>query len=202
MITTEEETVFTFAELSEDAKEHARDWMRDCEMRDFDPCMEPYETAARIIGIEDIDIAYSGFYSQGDGASFKGTFSFVPGCCTAIRKEFGRDSELHRIADELSALNCRLRLAHGITLKGTITRNDARYCHDYTMQAEIHDENGDSPECLTVQDDDEFTDLMRRFARWIYKGLEEDYEYRLSDAAIDESIEANEYHFTEEGEIV
>jgi hypothetical protein len=46
----------------------------------------------------------------------------------------------------------------------------------------------------------EFRDLMRDFADWIYKGLEAEYDYRMSDEAVDEAMEVNEYEFTEEGE--
>ena len=46
-------------------------------------------------------------------------------------------------------------------------------------------------------------DLMRDFARWIYKGLEEEYDYRLSDENIDERIGHGEYQFdAETGKVV
>jgi len=35
--------------------------------------------------------------------------------------------------------------------------------------------------------------------RWIYRQLEAEYTYRMSDEAIDEDIEANDYLFTVEG---
>ena len=37
--------------------------------------------------------------------------------------------------------------------------------------------------------------LMQDFAQWIYDGLQEEYDYRLSDEAIEEAIRANEYQF-------
>jgi predicted DNA-binding protein len=36
---------------------------------------------------------------------------------------------------------------------------------------------------------------MRDFADWIYKGLEAEYDYRLSDENIDERIGDGEYQF-------
>ena len=42
---------------------------------------------------------------------------------------------------------------------------------------------------------------MRDFAQWIYDGLEAEYEYRQSDEVIDEAMIANEYEFTEDGEL-
>ena len=38
-------------------------------------------------------------------------------------------------------------------------------------------------------------DLMRDFAEWIYRSLEQEYEYRLSDEAIEDTIRANDYQF-------
>ena len=37
--------------------------------------------------------------------------------------------------------------------------------------------------------------------RMIYRDLEADYEWQMSDEAIVETIEANEYDFNEEGEM-
>ena len=36
-------------------------------------------------------------------------------------------------------------------------------------------------------------------ARWLYRQLEAEYDYLTSDEAIDDSIIANEYTFTENG---
>ena len=43
---------------------------------------------------------------------------------------------------------------------------------------------------------------MRDFADWIYKGIEEDYDYQTSDEAINESLSNGEYEFDEEGEML
>jgi hypothetical protein len=46
---------------------------------------------------------------------------------------------------------------------------------------------------------DDILDEMRDFARWIYRRLRDEYEYTLSDEAIDAEIEVNEREFTEDG---
>ena len=212
-----ETTVYTFAELSKSAKEKAREWMRNSEAEDFQPEMEQFETAAKILGItfatntrkrsngktwEELDIAYSGFSSQGDGASFTGSYQFAPGCSEAIRKEFGTDTKLATIADELSALWVRLILKYGTparTFEAKITRHSSQYSHANTMDASIYDSEGEE---LDTETWEEFRDLMCDFANWIYRSLEADYNYRLSDEAIDKTIEANEYEFDEDGERV
>jgi hypothetical protein len=203
--------VFEFSELSDAAKEKAREWYRT--EFEFDAEFEPFETAAKILGIDLTEersgkrsgtwyrvntIRYSGFWSQGDGASFTGTYAFNPGCSQAIREEFSTDSTLHEIADNLTALHVRLRLKDGGKLAGKITQKDHRYSHSHTMDATAYDANDEE---MDVAVSDEFRDLMRNFADWIYKGLEEQYYSDTSDEAIDGTIEANGYEFTEEGEI-
>jgi hypothetical protein len=37
--------------------------------------------------------------------------------------------------------------------------------------------------------------------RWIYRQLEREYEWLMSDEQVDESIRINEYEFTEEGKL-
>ncbi len=206
---TVEVQVYKFSELSDSAKVTARDKYREHD--EFEPEYEPYETAAAILGIDLTEersgkrsgtwypattIQYSGFWSQGDGASFTGTYKFLPGCCEKIRQEFGKDETLWTIADSLSALHCRLRLDSGGWLEGKITQNDNHYVHSGTMGAVCFDKDSEEMDERTC---DEFRDLMREFADWIYKGLEAEYDYRMSDEAADEAMESNDYEFDEEG---
>ncbi len=208
---TLEEQTYKFSELSDSAKEKEREWWREQEAGDFDPCYEPYETAAAILGISLTEqrtyrngkrytantIHYSGFWSQGDGASFIGSYKFLPGCCEKIREEFGTDETLHSIADRLSAMHCRLRLIDGGWLEGKITQHSSRYSHSGTMDAVCFDKDSEELDAETC---DEFRDLMREFADWIYEGLKEDYDSCMSDEAADEALEANDYEFEEDGE--
>ena len=75
--------IYTFDELSEDAKERARDWYRESD--EFNPEFEQFETAAKILGIEfdtrpitlmsgktlyESHIMYSGFFFAGGRRKF------------------------------------------------------------------------------------------------------------------------------------
>ena len=60
------------------------------------------------------------------------------------------------------------------------------------------EENRD--ESLDDETEEAFKEVSQDLMRWIYKALKADYEYRMSDEAIEEDIRANEYEFTEEGE--
>jgi hypothetical protein len=202
--------VYQFDELSNSAKEHARNWWRDSEDKDFDTTFmyETFETAAKLLGIEfdkqpiklmggstryEPKIWWSGFSSQGDGASFEGSYSYAKNCSKAIRSEFPTDAKLHAIADGLISI----QKANGYKLSAKITQSDRHYCHKYTMRVDAY-KGDDEAEVMTNKT---ILDLMRDFAEWMYRSLEEEYEYRMDDENVDESIRINEYEFTENGEI-
>lgn len=219
---TIEVKLYQFEELSDAAKEKAREWWKELESQDFGghgDLFEFAETAAGLLGIEfgtkavplhgggtrqEPDIYWSGFSSQGDGASFVGSYSYKKGCAKAVRAEFGTDNELWRIADGLTALQKQ----HGYKLECKITQ-DGRYSHSHTMNVDIT-----APESVANVEDCHYEgsrlviheplntllDLIRNFADWIYKGLEEEYDYRMSDERVDDTLIANEYEFTEKGE--
>jgi hypothetical protein len=53
---------------------------------------------------------------------------------------------------------------------------------------------GESEDAKTVRE------LLRDLMRWIYRTLEAEHDYQLSDENAAETIEANEYEFTASGE--
>ena len=138
-------------------------------------------------------IYYSGFGSQGDGAYFEGSYSYATGAPKAIKAHAPNDTELLRIAESLQ----QVQKANFYQINASISHS-GRYSHSGTMRVSVE---RDSPnyQNLTVDAEDDITQLMRDFADWIYKQLETDYYYRMSNEAIDEAIEANEYSFDEHG---
>ena len=118
-------TVYTFDELSDRAKEKARDWYRERRALDYgwwECTYEDVDNIFKIIGItsddyvkcmdgtmrrKGPDIRFSGFSSQGDGACFEGSYNYKKGALKAIRAYAPKDEELHRIVRELQELeNC------------------------------------------------------------------------------------------------
>lgn len=182
--------VYRFDELSDSAKEKARDWWRDCENQEFgqDIELEFAETAASLLGIEfntrtvklmgggtrqESVIYWSGFSSQGDGASFKAQYRFAENSPAKIREEFGRDETLWQIADDLAELqaeneNC---LTAKIDQRG-------KYVHSRTMYVDWaeREDGADVP----AGAEEELERIMRAFANWIYDGLRQEYDYRMS----------------------
>ena len=72
--------VYNYGELSGKAKEKAIEWAQECLREDnfsYDDVKSEWAEKLESFGFTDIDIAYSGFWSQGDGASFTGKCEVV-----------------------------------------------------------------------------------------------------------------------------
>ena len=204
---TIEKTVFTFAELSDDAKERARDWWRECVTQDFHYCsgwvIEDAEQVAAILGIE-FDtrpvklmngdtrrksiVYWSGFARRGDGACFEGRYSYAKGCAKAIRAHAPTDTRLHAIADSL--LEAQKRAFYKLEASAT---HRGPYCHSGCMEVNVS--HADSSWRDVGPAGETIERAMRDFADWIYRQLEAAYDDAMSDESIDELIEANEYEF-------
>ena len=188
----------------------ARCWYRLQGLHDewYDFVYEDFQAICRILGVElgtsavklmgggtrDVpQVYFRGFSSQGDGASFAGSYRHARGAARAIRAHAPRDEELHRIANELQAAQRKnfYQLTAGISQRGN-------YCHEYSMAIEVE---RDSPNWQPVTDgaEDAVIEALRDLARWLYRQLRSEYEHLTSDDAIDEIIAANEYTFTAEG---
>lgn len=200
MSRTVEKTVFAFAELSDSAKERARDWWRSCENQDFDTdfIFDDAQTIGGILGIAiathavklmgggtryDPTIFYSGFSSQGDGACFEGSYAYAKGAAKSIREHAPMDTVLHGIADRLQAI----QRIYFYRIEATM-KHRGHYSHSGCMDVDV-----------SLADD--VRQCMRDFADWIYRQLESEYVYRMSDEQVDESIECNEYEFDADGRI-
>jgi hypothetical protein len=194
---TETINVFPFDELSDEAKEKAREKFREWEGETFSDMVdyEDFISIGKMLGIEinAKDIAWRGFWSQGDGASFTGSFAYAKGMRKAIRAYAPSDSELHELADNLADLQRR----NFYRLNGRIDRMSSHYVHENTMTVDAY--NGER--YADSDTESETKDIMRRLAQWFYRSLESEYEWRLADEQIDETIRANEYEFTEDGRI-
>ena len=199
-------TVYSFDELSDDAKEKAREWYRNGAL-DYEWWDAVYDDAKhnlKLIGFKVEKIYFSGFSSQGDGACFTGRWD--AGLCDAKalasevpadRGEFNR--ELNRIAKALQEIasvapSATARIAH----RGHYYHS---LCTEIDFYAEIDDGDDDeaSEEIDTDKLEEDFKEEARSAMDWIYRNLEREYEWLLSDEQVDESIKANEYTFDEDG---
>ena len=193
---TIETTAYHFDELSDDAKEKARDWYRQfvfSESQDWEHVYEDAKECGRLIGIEVDKIYFSGFCSQGDGASFEGSYKYQNGAAKSIRQHAPQDTELHRIADQLQEVQKR----HFYRLMA-YCQHQGHYQHSGCMSVDVEDSEDQYEDIGDAED--EITDLLRSFADWIYSQLEKEYDYQMSDESVDENIRCNGYEFTEAGE--
>jgi len=205
---TKEYTIYKFEELSDRAKEKARDWWRSCENDDFqtDFIFEDAERVGALFGIE-IDrrtyktygggtgsaptIYYSGFSSQGDGACFEGDYAYKKGGLKALLQEIGGESkgdkELIRIASALQDI--QKKNFYRLTAR---MRHSGHYQHSGCMSVDV---DGMSYDGWNIDTEADIRQLMRDFADWIYRQLEEEYYWRMEDEQVDEAITCNEYTF-------
>lgn len=206
-----ETTVYRLDELGGTAKDSARAWYRECgfECDWYDTVYEDFERICVILGVtfksrtmrlhgggtrQKPCIWFSGFSSQGDGACWEGYYSYAKNAPAAIRDYAPKDDLLHRIADTLHAV----QRCNFYQLRAETTHR-GHYYHEYCMSVAV---TRDSPtwQDMTEEAEDTVIEVLRDLARWLYRQLEQKYEYLSSDGIIDEAITANDYTFTSVGQ--
>lgn len=205
-----ETTVYRLDELSDEAKDTARAWYRQVGLDHdwFEFVCDDFERICGILGVnlktvpvrlfgggtrQKPCIWFSGFWSQGDGACFEGSYGHAIGALRAIRDHAPKDDELHRIADVLQAVQRR----NVYQLYATVTHRD-RYYHEYSMAISVE---RDSPtwQDMTADAEETVIEALRDLARWLYRQLEREFDDLASDESVDDAITANAYTFTAAG---
>lgn len=197
-------TVYLFSELSEKAQQRAIDNARNVEAEcwgDFgaDFTLEDAISVLRLLGftVKDDAISYSGFSSQGDGASFVGSWYPEDVKADQAHEHAPKDETILSACGYLGALAARLIEAGGDDRGVLIARHyGAHYSHEHSVRFDFGE---DFPE----DDYETFTKQARDLMRWIYGNLEAEYYYQTSDDTIRERlIEDEDQHvYRENGEI-
>jgi hypothetical protein len=178
-----------------------------------DCTLDDWKEKLEALGYDDPEIQYSGFWSQGDGASF--TSKQVPLPSTDPKVIEAWDQLVG--AAELIGTPITEDIAD--LAYGSVMRHGHQYCHENTVAVdwEWNDPpfyNYNAPDGLRP-----FTEMLRAavdayfenldevvtdLCKQIYSDLEEEYEYQTSDESVTAAIEANEIEFEvdEEGELV
>jgi hypothetical protein len=176
---TMQKTVYKYSELSDSAKEKALQcFCNGLHPEEYDFVTDDFKEILELIGFTDIDTQFSGFWSQGDGASFSACYSYNKGSAAKVKDFAPRDSVLHDIAQSIAAIQRR-------AFYGLVERIEkrGRYCHEYSMTCENSD----------------LLEQFQRLARWHYSALKKGYEYATSAESFAESASANDWHFDSEG---
>lgn len=164
-------TVYTFDELSDDAKDRARDWYREG-APDYDWWEDVYYDA------EQIGLRITGFdldrnrYAKGE------MIEDAAECADRIIANHGAQCDTYTLAEEY--------LQH---------RDEIIASAEHDEDGELVDEY--ELDCQLDNLDAEFLhDLLEAYS-W---HLQEEYEWLLSDKSVDENILINKYTFTADGE--
>jgi len=193
-----ETKVYQFDELSDEAKEKARDWWRDggLDYQWWDGVYEHYKERIRESGFEVTEMYFSGFWSQGDGAMFE-----YDGLEDNLKEEFISNLNISPMRKDW--------LRNNIYISGS-GKQSGHYNHENSCAHKIRWEvdNGDLHwstafykwlEAFAEDFEDFVIEKYKDIARDLYRALEEEYEYKMSNEHVDEIIRINKYEFTEEG---
>lgn len=183
--------VFDYSELSEKAKQHARNLYFEGDF--FHPnTQNEAKTIAALFGLDIEKVFYSGFHSQGDGACFVGRYAYKKGGLQAVREYAPNDKNLHAIVHGLQKAQAR-----NFYKLESETKHRGHYYHAYCMAVETNHASDIYRDIGSAEND--VRDLMRDFANWIYSQLKSEYDYATSEESLSETMAANEWQFNENG---
>lgn len=196
--------LYEFNELSEASKEKARQWWRECSEGDSywsELVTGEAKEEGKKMGLDIDDIYFSGFYHQGSGACYEGTWHACDVKAGETAKDWGdspETKEIRRIA------SCFEELAAKYPNASFSVKHSGHYYHEFSTSfnvslGEDEDNSSISQEEWSRAEGD-LIETARDYMRWIYKQLEKEYEYQNSDEVIDELLVSNGYTFTENGE--
>jgi hypothetical protein len=177
MPTVIETTVYPFNELSDAAKDKARDWFRTTHLDSdwWDRVVDDLKSVGKILGFN-LKHVFFDVYER--WASIEGYWMPEVGAAKKVKKDYPHWAELHAVAKEVG------RLTGQFALKGEkYTSHDLRAGRRGGVKCE----------------NEEVKELAENFAALCLTHITAEWEYLNSDAAVDENIVANEYTFTAEG---
>jgi hypothetical protein len=188
--------IYHFAELSAVGKEQAITDFRHSQ-QEFGQYLYDYgETCKEQIieaGFEGAEVSYSLSYCQGDGLSFKADSYSKLGDLISKHLPKGKEQTACTIENNLE-----------FTLKG----NKGRYSYAAKDQLDLYldyySSSNDVPnvEGFVANIREDLEDIYMDLCEKLEKEGYEEIEYQDSEKTIKETIEANEYEFTEDGKLI
>jgi hypothetical protein len=214
-----ETEVFTYAELQErgnaKAIDKAAEWLReaitDGDWHDY--ILEFWQSALSQIGFDDPKISFTGFWSQGDGASFTAHID-VAKLAAFMSEAIGPSQTVSAesgdfrpyIVYECGGVPIDPRYAKLVKLAGYIgaqvRRTSHRHSHENTCTTYIDlSGSADKPrvEKLLTSFREDVETLRRDLSRVIYRSLKQAYDDQTSEESISDFAEVTDYTFTADG---
>ena len=174
------------AKVIEDYREHSIDW-------DWQQDTLDYFVGEKYPHIKDMNVSFSGFWSQGDGASFTGWLPYE-----WVKENILSEAQKILIRD----IDCDF-----------VRSRASRYVHQHSVSSDLEityalhiEENEILCEEIGTGLYNEIEGAIEEYrlevCNDIYSQLQKEYEYRQSEENVSEWAECNEMLFEENGEIV
>lgn len=216
------QTTYTYNELSDKAKQRVLEKWAESSHFDLDHIIDDHKSYGSERGFDIEDVRWSGFYSQGDGASWQGQIR-IDRFLDHYLKEDTHDHHRYIVLRELM----RDGWCEG---RANVHYSGAWYANSAHMNVEYNDGADpliatpyatiESPDSVLqgagvrelaegINLDTLLNDLTvwmqteaREYADEIFHALRKEYEYLTSEEHMAEMAEANDYRFDDDGNFV
>lgn len=211
--------IFSYDELSEEAKEKARNRWREhaLDYEWWDYVYEYAATSGDYLGLDirqrtvktmgggtrkDVSIYFSGFAHQGQGAAFDGEWHAHKVDLKGLKKHAPKDKDLHTIGKTLAAIAKKYPDAYAAcsAYRNVNQRVEAELWVDHSDETHSTAE-WEAIEAREREVCEQIEEAITGFSHWIFRTLEQEHDYRLSDEAIEEDLQAQGEIFTEDGAV-
>ena len=199
MNTTENE-IYTFDKLDKFAQNHAiessrLDVLNICFDDYASEILHKHEIYLRSVGFRDIEISYTGCYSQGDGASFVGLI---------------KPSKAMKLLNIIAPKTCFYDISDDFINDIKIYRTDFQSSHKYTTSTNIvsyydtirQKRISENVKKITEELENKMDEFYYDYCDKIYNDLLNAYDWIISDDYIKDFLTRNNYYFDDNGEFI
>lgn len=195
--------VYTYDELSDEAKEKVKDWFLDIRREDDggifqDSCLE---TLNEVFPNSDVKVEYSLSYSQGDGFNTYGTLSVGDLLNVDLSKYPFTDSKYITPLSDKTAIKSACEKAKISEIELPENR---RYGYSMADRIEVvpdYDVELTDEETALLSELEKFAQDVMGFLNSHFESSGYDYFYEATDEEVADWADVNEYEFTEDGKL-
>ena len=200
-------TLYQFGELGRHQQDKALEEFRYINVMDqdwFEFTKDDFCRICKILGIhtEPENISFHGFYSQGDGSTFSSVIDllkFIKGTGQQSWKKIAPALKLDVLPCTCDARVISL-IENGVIGASVKTVSCLGYQLKYESEYDLDRKSKYSNIDNELKKLDSWVEQsMEALNTFLFKSLQDEYEYQISHQSVQESIEANEYVFTANG---